>query len=290
MRIGLTGEDGFTGHYVRVALEARDIEVVPLDANLLDAAQVDAEIAAKPFDRLIHLAAKAFTDSSDWRAFYEVNTIGSFNLLDAVARHRPGSRCVLASSAQIYGPQASGILAEDALPAPATPYAVSKYAMELGARRWGGDLSIVFVRPFNYTGVGQGEQYLIPKIVGHFRRRAPVIELGNLNVVRDFGDVRSAAEAYAGLVLGDDTGGAVNICSGTVYGLRDVIDLATAATGHRIEVRVNPAFVRKDEVAVLGGSNARLRRLVPGWQPRQLSETLDWMLGDVGAVVRATRF
>jgi GDP-6-deoxy-D-talose 4-dehydrogenase len=278
MRVAVTGADGFTGRYLCNVLRARGVETVSLTADLADANAVEAEVLAKPFDRLVHLAAQAFVGSNDWRGFYLVNQLGTYNVLDSVARHYPGARCVLASSAQVYGPQASGLIGEDASPAPSNPYAVSKYAMELGAGYWADRLNVLVMRPFNYTGVGQEDVYLIPKIVSHFRRKASVIELGNLDVRRDFGDVRSVADAYAGLVLDSDATTTVNICSGTVHGLRDVLAMASEITGHVVDVQVNPAFVRKNDVPLLGGNPARLQSLLPAWQPRALSDTLRWML------------
>lgn len=278
MRIAVTGADGFTGRYVAEALAARGGELVPLTADITDAAAIEAEVASATFDGLLHLAAIAFVGVSDWRSFYQVNQIGTYNLLEAVARHRPATRCVLASSAQVYGPQASGLITEDVRPDPANPYAVSKYAMELGASYWAAELPISIVRPFNYTGLGQEEQYLIPKIVSHFKARKPVIELGNIDVARDFGDVRAVAAAYTGLLLDNRNDVTVNVCSGTVTRLKDVIAIATELTGHHIEIRVNPAFVRAGDVPVLGGDATRLRAILPDWSPIALRDTLAWML------------
>lgn len=278
MRIAVTGAEGFTGRYLAQALATRGSEMVSLSADISDAAAIDAEVAAASFDGLLHLAAVAFVGVSDWRSFYSVNQIGTYNLLEAVARHHRGVRCVLASSAQVYGPQASGIVNEEARPDPYNPYAVSKYAMELGAAHWADKLALSIVRPFNYTGVGQEEQYLIPKIVSHFRKRKPVIELGNIEVARDFGDVRAVAAAYAGLLLDTPDDVTVNVCSGTVTRLRDVIAMASELTGHSIEICVNPAFVRTGDVPVLGGDATRLRQLLPDWSPIPLRETLAWML------------
>jgi len=277
MLVALTGADGFTGRFVTGALEAAGVDWVALDADLTDPAAVDRVVTATPFDRLIHLAAKAFAGARDWRGFYEVNQLGSFNLLDAVARARPGTRCVLASSAQVYGPGAEGLIAEDAPTNPANPYAVSKLAMEWGARSWGDRLELVVTRPFNYTGAGQGTEYLVPKLVDHFRRRAPVIELGNTWVKRDIGDVRSVADAYARLVLADEAPPLVNLGTGRVRSVDELMDALAAISGHRPEVRVNPAFVRANDVPVLGADTGRLRAALTGWQARELEDTLEWM-------------
>lgn len=281
MRVALTGASGFTGRFVAETLVQAGATCFALEADLTDAAAIERAVAEAKFDRVIHLAAKAFVNASDWEGFYTVNQLGTFHLLEAVARHHPGTRCVLASSAQVYGPGAEGLIAEDAPTNPANHYAVSKLAMELGARRWADRLEIVATRPFNYTGVGQGTDYLIPKIVDHFRRRAPVIELGNLWVKRDFGDVRAVAEAYVGLALTETPPpGTLNIATGIVRSIDEILDILAGLSGYRPEVSVNQAFVRANDVPVLGGHAGQLQAAIPDWHPRDLADTLAWMYAE----------
>ncbi len=278
MRVAITGADGFTGRYLTAELTQRGIDWVAIDADLTDADAVAAQVAATPFDRLIHLAGIAFAGSGAWQGFYAVNQIGSFALLDAVAASRPGARCILASTAQVYGPTASGLLTEAAPCAPGNHYAASKLAMETGTRLWGDRLDLTIVRPFNYTGVGQEARYLVPKIVEHFARRAPVIELGNTHVRRDFGDVRAVVQAYADLLTACAPIDIVNIASGRLWTIADIMDRLSALTGHRMEVKVNPAFVRAGEVTAMGGDITALQQQCPAWQPIALEATLAWML------------
>ncbi len=277
MRVALTGATGFTGRFVAAALTKAGMTPVALKMDLRDKEVVDRIIRETEFDRLIHLAAYAFVHASDWSAFYDVNQLGTFNLLDAVSRRKEGARCIIASSAQIYGPKAEGLIAEDAPANPTNHYAVSKYAMERGGRLWGDRLDLVVTRPFNYTGVGQDTKYLVPKIVEHFKRRADVIELGNTWVRRDFGDVRSVANAYAGLVQAPTVPPTVNIATGHVYSISDIIEKLTALSGHHIDIEVNPAFVRTGDVAVLGGDATLLRSTLPYWNPRSIEDTLQWL-------------
>lgn len=278
MKVALTGADGFTGRYVAEELSRRGISWVALEGDITDARAIDQAVGSAEFDRLIHLAAIAFAGGDDWNAFYTVNQTGTFNLLDAVARHRPGTICVLASSATVYGASASGMVDESAPANPSNHYAVSKYAMELGAALWNGKLDIRVARPFNYTGVGQENRYLIPKIVEHFARREATIELGNTQVQRDFGDVRSVASAYCDLVTIDEPGALVNLATGRLSSIGDIMAVLSRLTDHSIEIRVNPAFMRAGDVPVLGGDPARLRGLAPQWQPVPLEDTLAWML------------
>lgn len=283
MRVGVTGAQGFTGRYVVEALEQRGHEAVPLAADITDAAAIRDEVAATAPEAVIHLAAVAFVASGDFAAFYQVNQIGTFNLLAAVADTCPGATVLLASSAQVYGDQASGLIDEEHPLRPANHYGLSKTAMEMGAAFWSGRLRLIVARPFNYTGRGQEERYLLPKIVAHFRRRDPVIELGNLNVRRDFGDVRAVAAAYCELLFAEDPRGPFNIATQRLFSVREIVDIASAHTGHSIEMVTNPAFVRPDDVPVLGGSNQRLRDALPSWRPNTVEETLRWMLDEPAA-------
>jgi nucleoside-diphosphate-sugar epimerase len=140
-------------------------------------------------------------------------------------------------------------------------------------------LPIILARPFNYTGVGQSEDFLLPKIVGHFRHGARVIELGNTHVARDFSDVRDVARCYRKLLqVPAAIGQTLNVCSGRLTTLDEVLQLMQHIAGYAIGVRVNPAFVRGNEIARLRGNDARLRAVLddaPGGIP--LRETLRWM-------------
>lgn len=281
MRVLVTGLSGFTGRYVAAALRARGHDPVPLAADLRDRDALAVELAGTRPQAAIHLAALAFVGHDDPAAFYAVNLIGTRNLLEALAPLEP-AHVILASSANIYGNQREGALPEDTPCAPANDYAVSKLAMEAMATLWADRLPLSITRPFNYTGFGQSEQFLIPKITAHFRARAPGIALGNLEVKRDFGDVRDVADTYAALLDHGATGGAVNICTGVPHALRDVIALCEDLTGHAIEITQNPAFMRAGEVRSLTGDPARLHALLGPRKTHALRDTLEWMLRGAG--------
>jgi len=288
----ITGIQGFTGRYMAAELAAQGCEVVGMGSqpsedadyyqvDLTDLAGLSKLLADIQPDIVVHLAALAFVGHGAAEAFYQVNLIGTRNLLEAIAAcgKRPES-VLLASSANVYGNASSGMLNEGTAPAPANDYAVSKLAMEYMASLWFGRLPIIVTRPFNYTGVGQADNFLLPKIVKHFREKADKIELGNLDVWRDFSDVRSLVAAYRGLLEAKPFGQFVNVSSGKTHSLREVIDMCRTITGHDLAVEVNPAFVRANEVKTLCGDNSRLKELVPGWKTPELSETLSWMLSE----------
>ena len=279
MRILVTGLNGFTGGHLKAELEEHDHVVIGLQADLTNYDAVAAEIKKTAPEAVAHLAGVAFVGHGEANAFYQVNLMGTRNLLAALAQHAPDvSAVLLASSANVYGNRSEGVLNEDARPDPANDYAVSKLAMEHMARLWSDRLPLFIVRPFNYTGVGQDDKFLIPKIVSHFRDQKNIIELGNLDVSRDFGDVRAVSEAYRKLLEICPADNIINVCSGHAHTLREVIGLCEKITGHQIEIQVNPAFVRDNEVRVLIGDNSRLSQLIGAWVPREFEDTLRWML------------
>lgn len=291
----VTGIEGFTGRYVRAELEAAGWEVFGTGthdsaddshyrrADLNEVAGLREVVAEVQPDAVVHLAGVAFVGHGDADVFYQVNLLGTRNLMAALAEAKKQPKCVLlASSANVYGNATEGVLTEATPPNPANDYAVSKLAMEYMARLWLDKLPIVIARPFNYTGVGQSESFLLPKIVAHFRRRAEVIELGNLDIWRDFSDVRAVAQAYSRLLEAHPVGDTVNVCSGRTHSLREVLAMAEAITGHRMRVEVNPTFVRRNEVKTLCGDPSKLRTLIGQWETPPLEVTLRWMLGEGG--------
>ncbi|MNP50187.1 GDP-6-deoxy-D-talose 4-dehydrogenase [compost metagenome] len=138
-------------------------------------------------------------------------------------------------------------------------------------------LPIVIARPFNYTGVGQAVNFLLPKIVSHFQRGERVIELGNIDVERDFSDVRMVAQAYTALLQKAPVGEVFNVCSGSAHSLQNVLALMAEIAGYEIEARVNPAFVRPNEVKRLQGDDSRLRTAIGEFDRYPLQDTLRWM-------------
>ncbi|MES2150854.1 MAG: GDP-mannose 4,6-dehydratase [Pseudomonadota bacterium] len=286
----ITGLRGFTGRYLAAELTAAGYRVfgtvLPgepggpdlFSVDLCDREAVAAMVEQVQPDVVAHLAGIAFVAHADVELIYRVNVGGSRNLLEALAgaHHRP-SAVLLASSANIYGNANVAAIDESVLPAPINDYAVSKLAMEHMAALWNAQLPITIARPFNYTGVGQDENFLLPKIVSHFRKGARQIELGNLAIARDFSDVRMVATSYRRLLAASPAGQAFNVCSGRAHSLASVIDAMSTIAGYAIEVQVNPAFVRANEVLTLVGNNDKLTSVIGAIAPTPLNETLRWM-------------
>lgn len=300
-KVLVTGGSGFTGRHLAGELAAHGFECVGLAlhdresapaemasvrvADLLDAQRLAQVVREVEPEFVVHLAAVAFVAHGDAEAFYRTNVIGTRNLLEALAGlARPPAMTLLASSANIYGNADVPVIGEDTPPAPVNDYAVSKLAMEYVAKLYAPRMPLAVVRPFNYTGVGQSENFLIPKIVAHARRKAPTLELGNLDVARDFSDVRMVVDCYRRLLATPAAAGQVlNVCSGRPHTLREVVGMVERLSGHPLKVTVNPAFVRANEVKVLAGSRERLEAVIGPVQGIPLEETLRWMLEAPGA-------
>lgn len=275
----VTGADGFTGvHFVKQAREV-GYEVFEFNADLTNPVAVQNQVNAAQPDVVVHLAAISFVGHDKASAFYDVNVIGTLNLLDALLKlPKPPKRVLLASSANVYGNCESSPISETQMPAPLNHYAMSKLAMEHLAMTYADRLSLFFVRPFNYTGPGQVESFVIPKIVSHFKRRATTVELGNLTVEREYNDVRMVTDAYLKLLDKAAAGDIYNICSGKTYTLHQVIDALSELTGYQMKVVVNPAFVRANELHRLCGDASRLHKTIGTHDPIALKNTLRWML------------
>jgi nucleoside-diphosphate-sugar epimerase len=292
----ITGIAGFTGRYMAARLRADGYRIhgtmqgaADLTAGDSPADEIHAVDLREPHavadtiaqirpDVVVHLAGIANVAHDDIANLWLVNVVGTRNLLAALTKLETRPRAVLlASSANVYGNATAGIIDEDVLPQPANDYAASKLAMEFAARTFSEQLPLIFARPFNYTGVGQSTDFLLPKIVDHYARRAKTISLGNTNVSRDFSDVRFVVDAYARLLEAAPNGETFNVCSGVGHTLGDVLDTLARIAGYTIDVVVDPRFVRANEVRTLTGSNAKLRGAIGELNPVALEETLRWM-------------
>ncbi len=293
-KVLITGADGFTGRYLSSVLVERQHHVVGLSrsasvlengveihaCDLTDVASLQNMVSTCRADWVVHLAAISFVAHADVTELYQANIIGTRNLLDLLSRAdvKP-SRVLVASSANVYGNRRGGILSEDMPPQPANDYGVSKQAVESLARIYSERLPIIVSRPFNYTGRGQSQQFLLPKIIEHFRRRESSIRLGNIDVARDFSDIRTLVDCYIRLLEREDAlGGTFNICSGKACFLRDIVRMVEKQTGHRMELEVDPNLIRSDEVKTLAGSKVALERVIGRVDGIPIEDTIAWML------------
>jgi len=276
----VTGATGFTGRYVVPSLEARGFDVHGLssaDCDIRDAAAVRNAIRELAPDYVVHLAGTPNLPDSQADIAHSVNVDGTLNLLEACAGldARP-KKILLSSSSFVYGDTGTTPAGEDAPIAPTGEYGKSKRDMERAAARWFGRLPIVIVRPFNYTGVGHGERFLVPKLVRVFRERGADVSFVDPNAVRDYSDVRWVANVYADLLERSDAGMTVNVCSGIGTPLPALVELLENLTGHSVARGPRPPDAARKSALV--GTPKKLLSLIGKPSPYSLADTLRWML------------
>jgi nucleoside-diphosphate-sugar epimerase len=282
LNILLTGAQGFTGRHFVAAAQALGHTVRPLLADLTDKPALAAEVHHAVPDAVVHLAGISFVGHVDEAAFYAVNVVGTTNLLGSLAKlPHPPKKVLLASSANVYGNCDASPINEAQAAAPVNHYAMSKLAMEGMARTYTDRLPIVITRPFNYTGTGHDPNFVIPKLVDHFAKRAPRIALGNLHVEREFNDVHMVCAAYLHLLNVGEPGHTYNVCSGQPHTLQSVIEELTRLTQHDMQVEVNSAFVRANELHRLCGDPGKLHRLLAQHGVTLKPPSLHAMLGEM---------
>jgi GDP-6-deoxy-D-talose 4-dehydrogenase len=285
----VSGANGFTGAHLTTALTARGYKVIGLlkyPSDQPDTVSCDLSDAQATLDIIgriapkyvIHLAALSFVDLAQKSDFYKINLFGTENLLTALDQLdlRP-DKIILASSSNVYGNPPTALVDESICPNPVSHYAISKLAMEQMAKTWFDRLPILITRPFNYTGVGQAEHFLIPKIVSHFVKRASAITLGNTDIERDFSDIAIVVEAYCRLLETEATAQIVNICSSHSHSITHILQLMADIAGYEINVTRDPRLMRTNDLNKLAGSNAKLISLVGQIPVIPLAQTLQTM-------------
>ena len=247
-------------------------------------------------DWIVHLAAVSNVRNA-WgirRETLETNILGTHNLLEAVRREVPTARVLFVSSSDVYGSSSSqdSALTETAPFRVMNPYAYSKAASEMLCGFYAGveNLDIVVARPFPHTGPGQAAQFVCSdwarQIVMIERGgTAPTLRVGNLDVRRDFCDVRDVVKAYVALLRKGRRGETYNVCTGKAVALRDILDflIGEARVSGSISIETDPDKLRKTDAPLLVGSNAKIVGET-GWTPglpieRTLRDLLDFWRG-----------
>jgi GDP-6-deoxy-D-talose 4-dehydrogenase len=276
-KIFITGINGFTGKHLEKFLIQKGYAVFgttltqPERENHFYCDILKKELLFKILNKIkpsyiIHLAAISFVDSKNLQKMYEINILGTINLIEAIEKidFLP-KKILIVSSAAVYG-NIEGELSEDDCPQPVNHYGNSKLVMENMVKQYFNKLNIVIVRPFNYTGLGQEPHFLIPKIVSHFKQNKKEIELGNIDVFREFNNVNFVIRCYFKLLFSEEVKSKIlNVSTGNALNIKKILDVMKDISGYEINIRINPKFVRKNEIRLLKGSPKKLYSLMDGF-------------------------
>lgn len=290
MRVFITGASGFVGGFLgRHLRESGDVVVDPF-VDLSDTAALWHAIAAARPDAIYHLAGQADVGRS-WDTpseTYQINTIGTANVIEGAARAGTNPTVLIVSSGEVYGRVETADLpvTEEHALRPTTPYGASKAAAELVALQafWGRSLPVIVARPFNHIGPGQSDAFVVSALARQIAEaeRDPARDLcvGNLAAARDFSDVRDVVRAYRACVSQGTPGRVYNVCSGVAVPIRDVVDRLLAMARRPIRMTVDPSRVRAVDVAEVRGDASRVRADT-AWVPvhgldEGLAAVLDW--------------
>lgn len=273
----VTGLSGFVGQHLAAATEAFAPHViVGLDVDLRDADAVRRAVSEARPAAVVHLAAQSNVPASfaDPRGTFDINLYGTLNLLEALREARFAGRFLYVSSGDVYGR-----VEEEALPidenqpaAPRNPYAVSKLAAEALCGQWhfSEGLDLVIARAFNHIGPGQDERFVVPalarQVVAAARAGGGEVRAGDLDVTRDFSDVRDVVRAYAALLRAGRSDATYHVSSGRETRVRDLLDALCRIAGVDVAVVQDAARLRPAEQRRMVASSRRLSTDT-GWEP-----------------------
>lgn len=279
----VTGAGGFVGHHMVQMVAAGvfgecELHSMPEGLDIRDVDGLRASIASVKPDWVVHLAARSFVPDSfaNPRETFDVNFLGTLNLLCALRDEAFTGRLLYVSSGDVYGS-----VPEQALPVselypavPRNPYAVSKLSAEMLCNQWhlSEKMDVVIARPFNHIGPAQDSRFVVPGFARQICRIAAGeqearMTVGDLDVSRDFSDVRDVVRAYAALLREGKSGTVYNVSSGREVMIRSILRQLCELAGVDPAIDEDQARLRPNEQRRMVASSERLQRDT-GWKPQ----------------------
>lgn len=300
-RILITGGTGFVGSHLLRFLRSFDAKLIVVSsggvttqepgvdycqADIQKSDDIQAVVQEASPHQIYHLAGISSVPDSwkDPRLTFDVNVIGSYNVFDAAMRLPSPPRILNVSTSQVYAPSDAALL-ETSPMGPDNPYAASKAMAELLAVQYrkftkGG---IITARAFNHTGPGQSTTFALSSFARQLAEmeaglRPPLLKVGNINVKRDFTDVRDVVVAYYELLEKGAVGEAYNVCSGRTILLADLVKELQNNCSVAVRMEIDPARVRLSEVPKIVGDAGKLHKTTGWLQKIPLEKTLKDLL------------
>ena len=302
----ITGCDGFVGHHLTRLLtdmdydvigydiadssgaqsarsdEDRSLDITRITGDMRDETKINEVIEQHAFNLIFHLAAQSsvklsFENPAETLA---ININGTLNILEAISKLDTPPKVLIISSSEIYGQ-----LKPDQVPVsenspmlPVNPYAVSKAAVDLLAYQYrkAYGLPIYWARAFSHSGPGQKTAAVLSDWAFQTAKielglSVSEIKVGNMEVTRDYTDVRDTVRAYYSIIENGTPGKPYNVCSGQGYRLADLLNTIISFSSKKIEIISDPSRLRPVDIPILVGSADRLQADT-GWRPEILIE------------------
>lgn len=283
-KILITGSEGFVGSQLIQTLSESSYDIVPtcyplllpkdgkyIPLDILNLDRTRDVLKGHEPDVVFHLAAissvaKSFRDPP---RTYSTNILGTANLLEAVRSLKKSVRFIFVSTCEVYG--GGEHISETADIVLKNPYAVSKYAAEMICQNhFCDDVECIILRPFTHTGLGQAQHFVLPTIATQIAEiekgtRPPLLELGNIDVKREFMDIHDICSAYALSIEKCEPGKIYNVSSNKGYTIREALELFAKQSKVTFDVKTDPSKMRKVDIPVLIGDGSAFAKLT-GWK------------------------
>lgn len=244
-------------------------------SDLMQSDEVENLISQIQPDIIVNLAAISSVGAS-WnipQTTMTINVIGALNIMEAARKSEQKPRILFVGSSEEYVISERPMDEKTQLNAN-NPYGISKVTQEQFAKLYREQygLKIYCVRPFNHTGVGQRDSFVLPsfcKQVAEINKsgKPGKIQVGNLKVKRDFSHVKDIVRAYRMIVESDNCNQIYNVGSGNAYSLEDMLTYIIGLSNQSIEIEVNQNRIRPTDQSVICCDRSLIGKEL-GWEPR----------------------
>ena len=287
----ITGVQGFVGRYLVEYLQAREVDakIAGIDIakesdmkieyhslDLSDKGQTAQIIQSFKPDYIVHLASISSVGQSwqDPAQCFKNNTNIMLNILEAVRQQNLKTRILSIGSSEEYGDYEveQMPLSEDYKLEPQNPYAVAKLSQEmLGKVYTALGVDVVMTRSFNHIGPRQSNRFVVPsfikQLVAISEGKQTQMQVGNIDVSRDFTDVRDVVAAYYTILHKGKSGEVYNVCSGHAHKLSEIITTAENILGIKANIEVDRSRLRPNDTMLIFGNNQKIKEEL-GWKPQ----------------------
>lgn len=295
----ITGASGFVGGFLTEFLIGKGLDVLGISrsegflnkeknikyrCDILNADGLENILQSFQPDYIIHLAAPAFIPTSLKlpKQTYDLVFLGTLNLLECVRKLELNTKILYVSSADVYGNSLNPVLSELDSCKPINPYSSAKACAELMCQQYfhSYGIDVVIARPFNHTGPYQSPDFVCSdfayQIASMTKNSEKKIFTGNIEVKRDFMDVRDVVDAYYKLLTYGQSGEIYNVSSGRASSIREIITMLFNHAGiTKYEIVTDPQKVRSNDVPIRIGDRTKIFQHT-GWKPVYvLNETIE---------------